>query len=125
VTKHCLYCEKAFEARDPRQKYCKKSHRIKNTPSYKAGNRRRSKEGKGGSAPKQRVEHHRRIRRYLGSLSQQGETVSRTCPRNCLEIYIGQDNWHGKKRDYPLCANRDHYILESLEENQARNGKVA
>lgn len=46
-------------------------------------------------------------------------TVSRTCPDDCPEIWVGYTNRRGKKRPYRLCV-QTHYLYETHAENEAR-----
>jgi hypothetical protein len=64
--------------------------------------------------------HHLGVKSLLGGETHDGLTVSRTCPPDCPDSYVGYDHRRGEKVDYPLCSNLDHYVLETLEANLAR-----
>ncbi len=64
--------------------------------------------------------HHRAVRLALGGARGDGLTVSRTCPDDCPQSWLG---WHSShQQEYRLCIPA-HYVLETQAENNAR--KVA
>jgi hypothetical protein len=61
--------------------------------------------------------HHRAMAHILGPRPK-GMTVSRTCPDDCPQSWVGY-GYHEIKRDYRLCVP-GHYVYESLADNLRR-----
>lgn len=65
--------------------------------------------------------HHRAVRHLLGGTPNDGLTVSRTCPDNCPDSWLG---WHSSQKvEYRLCIPA-HYVLESQAANAARKASA-
>lgn len=101
--------------------------RLKASPYYATSQRRKTRRAISdsrlllrGEAVMCQSDHHRAVRYLLDGKSGDSLTVSRTCPPECPDSYIGYDYRRGEKVDYPLCLNPDHYALETLAENLAR-----
>jgi hypothetical protein len=67
-----------------------------------------------------RSSHHGGMDYLLGGIPKDGLTVSRICAPDCTDSYVGYSSRRGKRVKYPLCANPDHYCLETQAENLAR-----
>lgn len=70
--------------------------------------------------------HHRAMDLILtdqyGYKKPEGMTLSKTCPRDCPGTY--EAKWYGSKGRFGtslVCNDPEHYVWESMAENNARN----